>query len=307
MPHGQAPTHEVKTDDGRILAVEVSGAADGWPVFLLHGTPGSRLGPNPRASVLYRLGVRLITYDRPGYGGSSRHEGRIVADAAADVKAIANCLNISRFSVVGRSGGGPHALACAALLPERVQRTAALVSVAPAEASGLDWFSGMTDINVTEYTASDADPRTLIEHLRLRATRTLSHPENPVELWGTDMPHPDRRIVDDPAIRRILADTYVEALREGPDGWFDDVIALRGGWGFALGSIKAPVLLWHGEDDRFSPVSHTRWLAEHILGAEMQVQRATAHFGAVEILPEILGWLTARPEHTATPIAARGR
>ena len=135
MSQGQAPTHHIETRDGRTLAFDVSGACDGWPVFLFHGTPGSRLGPNPRASLLYRLGIRLITYDRPGYGGSTRHEGRSVADVTADVEAIANALGLEMFSVVGRSGGGPHALACAALLSERVRRTAALVSVAPADST----------------------------------------------------------------------------------------------------------------------------------------------------------------------------
>src|SRR5262245_22879736 len=124
--------------------VEVDGDAGGWPVFLLHGTPGSRNGPRPRSGVLYRLGVWLISYDRPGYGRSPRHAGRLVADAAADVETIANELSIDRFSVVGRSGGGPHALACAALLGDRVARAAVLVGLAPTDARGLAWFNGMT-------------------------------------------------------------------------------------------------------------------------------------------------------------------
>src|ERR1039457_6640174 len=99
----------------RKLSVETLGAPEGKPVFLLHGTPGSRYGPRPRGIILYRLGIRLITYDRPGYSGSDRNRGRSVADAADDVAAIADALGIDRFSVVGRSGGGPHALACAAL------------------------------------------------------------------------------------------------------------------------------------------------------------------------------------------------
>ena len=99
----------------RLLTIDVSGAPDGAPVFLLHGTPGSRNGPKPRSSVLYRLGVRLICYDRPGYGGSSRVPDRRVADAARDVEMIADKLKLGRFAVVGRSGGGPHALACSAL------------------------------------------------------------------------------------------------------------------------------------------------------------------------------------------------
>ncbi len=121
------------------MSVESLGDPDGKPVFLLHGTPGGRNGPRPRGIVLYRLGIRLISHDRPGYPGSDRLPDRRVADAAGDVEAIADHLGIDRFSVVGRSGGAPHALACAALLKERVICAAALGSLAPYNAQGLDW------------------------------------------------------------------------------------------------------------------------------------------------------------------------
>lgn len=121
----------VKTADHRRLAVQTFGDPEGRPVFLMHGTPGSRLGPIPRSTVLYNLGVHLISFDRPGYGGSDRLIGRQVAAAAVDVQTIADELGLDRFAVVGRSGGGPHALACGALLAERVHRVAALVSLAP--------------------------------------------------------------------------------------------------------------------------------------------------------------------------------
>ena len=125
-------------------------APTGWPVFLLHGTPGSLHGPRPRGIFLYRLGVRLISYNRPGYPGSTRVEDRIVADAAGDVETIADNLDMDQFSVIGRSGGAPHALACAAdnRLRDRLICTAALSSLAPCDAEGLDWFAGMADSNI---------------------------------------------------------------------------------------------------------------------------------------------------------------
>jgi pimeloyl-ACP methyl ester carboxylesterase len=291
--HRLADGFDVKVSDGRVLRVQVSGDANGLPVFLLHGTPGSRHGPKPREGVLYRLGIRLVSYDRPGYGGSTRHVGRAVVDAARDVETIANELQLKNFAVVGRSGGGPHALACAAILPERVVRVAALVCVAPADAVGLNWFDGMAADNVDAYRVADADWPTFIERLRLRADRTASDPRFLVEEVRTQMRRPDLRVVDDMAIRRLLADTYAEALRAGPYGWIDDVFALRIRWGFDFGGITVPVRLWHGEEDSFSPVSHTRWLAMRIPGAEVQVQAGLAHFGAVEILPRILAWLKA--------------
>ena len=293
MPQERLGESDVKTDDGRLLRVSVTGSPHGIPVFLLHGTPGSRRGPKPRHSVVYRLGVQLITYDRPGYGGSTRSPGRTVADAAMDVQRIADELGIRRFAVVGRSGGGPHALACAALLPKSVTQTAVLVSVAPTDADDLDWFDGMVKLNVDEFTVADADLALLDDRLQLRADQTLSNPKDLTYMLGSNLPGPDARTLGEVGIRRILADTYAEALRSGPHGWIDDVFALRREWGFRLDAIEGPVLLWHGADDNFSPPSHTRWLAEHIPGAVVEVQRDTAHFGAMEILPTILARIVA--------------
>lgn len=285
------------------MAVEISGAPDGKPVFLLHGTPGSRHGPKPRGIVLYRLGVRLISYDRPGYGGSDRRPGRTVADAAADVAAIADALGIGRFSVVGRSGGGPHALACAARLADRVDRAAVLVGFAPSDAEGLDWYDGMTRSNVEGFGSADTDlttSRTLAPDLGAvraaiaeRADQVKNDPEALIRFLLPELAKPDRRVVDDVAIRRQLVDTYAEALRGGAEGWIDDVLALRRSWGFDLGSVKVPTLLWHGADDMFSPVSHTEWLAARIADARPAVQPGAAHFGAVEVLPKVLAWIAA--------------
>ena len=285
----------VKARDGRRLQVDVSGNPRGRPVFLLHGTPGSRVGPRPRESVLYRLGVHLICYDRPGYGGSDRHPGRTVGAAALDIEAIADDLGIERFAVVGRSGGGPHALAAAALLPERVSGVVVLVGLAPANAYGLDWFQGMTENNVKGYRTADEDGLKLVERLRLQADRARRDPEHLVDVLRTQMTDPDLLVVGDFAIRRLLAQTYAEALRNGPYGWIDDVLALRSQWGFRPEHIRPPVLLWHGADDNFSPASHTRWLAARIPRAYAQVQAQTAHFGAVQILPEMLCWLIGGP------------
>ncbi|MEV2240650.1 alpha/beta hydrolase [Micromonospora sp. NPDC049891] len=277
---------------GRRLTVEITGKPDGVPIFLLHGTPGSRSGPKPRSGVLYRYGIRLISYDRPGYGGSTPRPGRTVADAAEDIAAIAEDLDIYRFSVVGRSGGGPHALACAALLPHAVTRTAVLVGFARPDVADLEWFSGMAASNVRDFAAASDDRHRLMERLRAQAARTRRDPESLLTQLETDMTWPDRRVVRDLAIRRLIAQAYREALRSGPQGWIDDVLALRRDWGFNLSAITAPVRLWHGEQDNFAPVSHTMWLARQIHTAEVQVQPGAAHFGAVEILPEMLEWLS---------------
>jgi pimeloyl-ACP methyl ester carboxylesterase len=284
---------EARASDGRKLIADVTGDPKGVSVFLLHGTPGSRNGPKPRAILLRMLGIKLISYDRPGYGGSDRHPERTVVDAVEDVRAIADQLGIERFSVVGRSGGGPHALACAARLGDRVDRAAALVSVAPFDANDLDWYGGMTDSNVEEYSRADLDEDAVDSELSRLASRIREDPEELVRKLRPELSRFDGRIVNDVAMRRMLAGTYREALKDGAGGWIDDVLAFRRPWGFDLDEIRTPTLLWHGEDDRFSPTDHTRWLADRIPGAQLALEPSGGHFSAVEVLPEVLGWLSA--------------
>jgi pimeloyl-ACP methyl ester carboxylesterase len=287
-------TQVVALPDGRTVVVECSGASSGMPVFLLHGTPGSRSGPRPRAGLLYRLGIRLISYDRPGYGDSAPQSGRTVADAAADVRAIANALDLPRFGVVGRSGGGPHALACAALLGDRILSAAVLVGLAPSNAEDLDWYAGMTESNIEEYAAAD-DPAVLRKIVTRHVEGIRDDPESLLEFLIPKLATGDERVVSDVAMRRLLAASYAEAVRDSPEGWIDDVVALRRPWGVDLSRVKAPVLLWHGADDMFSPVAHTRWLAKTIPGATLKVQPGAAHFEAVEILPSVLTWMKDPP------------
>jgi pimeloyl-ACP methyl ester carboxylesterase len=295
----EPPRHWQVPLDDRHLAVETSGDEDGFPVFLMHGMPGSRSGPKPRGIVLYRLGVRLICYDRPGYGGSSRLPKRRVADAAADVRAIADFLKLGQFAVVGRSGGGPHALACAAAdqLADRLTRAAVLVSMAPADAPGLDWYDGMTASNIKAYRDATSDPMRLIESLTMRAERIQRDPGSQVAFPEDELIPSDRKVVDDVMLRRLLAESFAEAVKYGADGWIDDALALCQHWGFEPGSIDVPVRIWHGAQDQFSPVAHAHWLASRIPRAEVEVQPGVGHFGAMEILPRILAWLAApRPE-----------
>jgi pimeloyl-ACP methyl ester carboxylesterase len=283
----------VKAPDGRQLSTQVYGDPDGKPVFLLHGTPGSRLGPHPRAAVLHRLGVQLIAFDRPGYGKSDRLEGRRVADAATDVLAIADAYGLDKFAVVGRSGGGPHALACAALLPDRVTKTAVLVGLAPRGAHGLDWYDGMTQSNVSEHAAAANGPEGLAAMTEAAADAVRADPASLLVSLQDQMPDSDRRVVADPGIRAMLLQTYAEGLRTSADGWIDDVLAFYLSWGFDPAMVTVPVLLWHGAVDNLSPVSHAMWLADHIASATVVIQAGAAHFSALDVLPDILRWLSS--------------
>jgi pimeloyl-ACP methyl ester carboxylesterase len=299
-------THVVKVPDGRSLSVESWGDPSGKPVLLLHGTPGGRNGPRPRGIVLYRLGIRLISYSRPGYPGSTRHPDRTVADAAYDVEAIADYFGLDQFSVVGRSGGAPHALACAALLNKRVTCAATLSSIAPFDADGLDWSAGMADSNVRVYHDAEAGLEALMAALNERAGQVRSNSEGLLKLLWPELGGHDREAIGDIALRRIIAQIHSEALRDTVDGWIDDVMAFRSPWKLELANIKAPVKLWSGSDDVFSPVSHTYWLAKHINTAQLEVERGMAHFRSVEVLPRILAWVadTADREQQANPLPA---
>jgi pimeloyl-ACP methyl ester carboxylesterase len=284
----------VRAAGGRRLSTQMYGDPDGRPILLLHGTPGSRLGPHPRSAVLHRLGVQLISFDRPGYGESDRLEGRKVADAAADVLAIADAYGLEKFAVVGRSGGGPHALACAALLPERTTRAAVLVSIAPHGADGLDWFDGMSQSNVIEFTAAAKGYEDIVAHTKAVANAVRADPGSLIAKLQAELPDPDRRVVSDRGIRSMLVETHAEALRTSDFGWIDDALAFCSPWGFDLAAVTVPVLLWHGANDVFSPASHARWLAERIPSATVVVQAGAAHFGALDVLPDILRWVSAR-------------
>lgn len=285
------PDLTVLAPDGRRLTVRVLGNPSGAPIFFMHGTPGSRVGPHPRSPLLYHLGVRLIAYDRPGYGGSDRLPLRRVSHAAWDVEAIADALDIDCFSVVGRSGGGPHALACAALLADRIKRVAVLVGLAPRNAEGLDWYDGMTGSNQREYTIAESGILELARAIETSAEQIRNDPARLLRNLGPELSLPDWRVVADNGIRVGLRRNFAEAVQRSGAGWVDDTRSFTQDWGFHPADIKVETLLWHGAKDVFSPVAHTRWLARAIPHATELIEPDEAHFSAIGVLPSLLPWL----------------
>jgi pimeloyl-ACP methyl ester carboxylesterase len=275
----------------RRVAVRLWGPEFGYPVFLLHGTPGSRLSVHLRNDQLSRLGVRLITYDRPGYGLSDPLHDRPVAQAADDVRVIADALGYETFSVLGRSGGGPHALACAALLPDRVNRVACLVGLAPYDAPGLDWLAGMTASNRREYTAALAGRAQLAKVL---FPEVMALRADPLEFTGRLFAHAspsDHQVAGETEYRETFLAGLIEAVKRSLDGWTADTLAFTRPWGFEPSLIQVPTLLWHGARDVFSPVSHARWLSERILNATLLLSEQSSHLHAVEAQFDTLRWL----------------
>ena len=287
--------HEVATPDGRVLKVLEDGDRMGRPVLVHNGMPNSRLLFAPDVRSAQRLGIRLISYDRPGYGGSTRRPGRSVADCAEDVRAIARALDIDRMAVWGISGGGPHAIACAAVLPDLVMSVAVLASVAPWGAEGLDYFAGTGEWNVEQVSLMLEDPaaaRAKCEDNRVQMlTQTL--PELMEFLKTLLAP------VDAAALTGELGQYVIDATRSGmatsSDGWWDDGLAILEPWGFEFGSIRTPVLLLHGRHDRFVPFAHGEWLARTIPGVEARLTDDDGHLTlTTHHLDEVHSWLLER-------------
>ncbi|MEU4280238.1 alpha/beta fold hydrolase [Streptomyces tanashiensis] len=287
---------DLEPADGRRLHVYDTGAdgsaggggADGGPggrssrltVFRLHGTPNVGAPPKPLLAPSARLGIRWVSYDRPGYGGSTPRPGRDIASAAADVGAVADALGIARFAVMGHSGGGPHALACGALLPERVLAVVVAAGLAPFGAAGLDWFAGMT--------ASGA-----------AGLRAAAEGRTAKEAYEADAAYDPEMFT--PADHAALAGEWSwfgevvgPAVKDGPGGLIDDDLAYVAPWGCDPARVVAPVLLLHGGEDRIVPSAHGRWPAGRCPGAELRLAPADGHISVLGAGPAALEWLVER-------------
>lgn len=284
----------IATAEGRTLAVHSDGDPAGFPVVMHHGTPSSGLLYEHHVELAHEQGIRLVGYDRPGYGGSAREPGRSVSDCAADVDAIADALRLDRFATWGISGGGPHALACAALCDRRLVAAASLAAVAPQDAEGLDWLAGMGDENHVEFGHAAAGEEQLRTYLAAEAEEIrAAGPDQLVAVMETLLGPEDRAVLSG-AFAEYLLKADRHALSDGVDGWVDDDLAFLAPWGFELSSIDRPVLLLHGDDDRFVPVAHGRWLADHIPGVEARIDAADGHLTLIERrLREVNEWLLA--------------
>ena len=279
--------------DGRTLSVAEAGDPEGHGVFALHGTPGSRLFWHEAVEDAEKRGIRIVAYDRPGYGGSDPAPGRTVADAADDIAAIADALGIDRYAVYGGSGGGPHALANA-VLPDRVVAVAALASVAPWRADGLDWLDAMGQDNLDEFGAAIEGEEPLRRYLDEQREAMLGgSPEAIAETLESLLCPPDRACLTG-ELARYFHDQIAEALRRGVDGWVEDDFVFVKPWGFELDEISVPVQVWHGAQDQFVPVAHGRWLAERIPGAEEHVYAEDGHLTLqIARIVDVHAWLLA--------------
>ena len=283
-----------KAPDGRTLAFVERGSAEGVPVIACHGTPGSRFSRHPDPGLYERHGVRWVAYDRPGYGLSDPMIGRSVADAAADVEAIADALGFDRFAVTGGSGGAPHALACGALLGDRVVRVGALVTPAPSDTSDFDFFDGLAELNVKEFNAALEGQEAIEAFIQPYVDEFHRDPEAVLDAILSELPEADREIGSREEFRAATLDSFVEAARQGVRGWADDDLAFAKSWGFEPEDVTAEVALWQGELDVLAPRSHGEYVASRLPNARFEVLEGSGHF-LVDEWATVLDWLVGAP------------
>jgi pimeloyl-ACP methyl ester carboxylesterase len=289
--------HTVQAPDGRQLEV-VSAGPESGRCFLFHsGTPSAAGAYAPLVTELAKRDLRFLTFSRPGYAGSSAMTGRAVGDVATDVQAILDALSIGRFFCAGQSGGGPHALACAALLADRVIATATLAGVAPRSAEGLDWLGGMGAENVEEFGAAAQGRAALETYLRREAASVKDvQPTDVAASLGSLVSDVDRAVLTG-AYAEFLAGSLRSAVSTGISGWRDDDIAFVTPWGFDLPAIETPVAIWQGGADLMVPMAHGAWLAAHIPGAEQHLLPAEGHLSlAINKIGDVLDGLLAMGE-----------
>lgn len=282
----------VTLPDGRAIEVWEGGDRGGGAVVVHHGTPMAGVLYEPHVRDAVERGLRLVGYSRPGYGASTPDPGRTVASAAADTTALADALGIDRFATWGISGGGPHALACAALAPDRVVAAASLAGVVPWGAEGVDFLEGMGEANHVEFGAALEGRERLEALLEPQAEEMLAAGVDAFKAVFESLLSPVDRDVLTGELAAYMYRCQVVGLSGGVEGWIEDDLAFVAPWGFAVEQIEVPVLVWQGDQDRFVPPTHGRWLANRIPSTDARLSPEDGHLTLLERrVPEVHAWL----------------
>jgi pimeloyl-ACP methyl ester carboxylesterase len=274
--------------------VVTAGPEDGRAFLFQTGTPTAAVVFAPAVEASARHGLHVVMYSRPGYAASTPDPNRSVASCAADIAALLDALGHDQFVTVGWSGGGPHALACGALLADRCQAVATIAGVAPYPAPGLDWLEGMADENVKEFTRALQGEASL----RPGLMELLPHFQEVTAAAVADALGGLVSDIDKAALTDAFADntaaSFRRALSRGVEGWLEDNLAFVKPWGFELAEIRVPVMIWQGGQDRMVPFSHGQWLARHVPGATARLLPDEGHLSlVVGSFDRILGELVA--------------
>lgn len=264
-------------DDGRTLAFTDIGSSEGPVVFYCHGAPGGRLELVGLDAAFAEAGVRVVTPDRPGYGGSTPLAGRTTASWADDIATLANRIGVDRFGVMGLSSGGPYAVACAALLPDRV--CGAVIAAGNTDMSWPDARTGYLESELAIMALDDEDAAVAycIERYGADGSRFF---EGEMDLGATDNAW---LAVPDNATALFAA--MGEAFHQGVTGYAHDITVQGRPWTFDPGSISVPVVVAHGENDRLVPIEHSRHTASLIPGSELRRLPGVGHLSLIDEFP----------------------
>jgi pimeloyl-ACP methyl ester carboxylesterase len=284
----------IRMPDGRSLTVYDAGDPGGRPIVFHHGTPSSGKPFAPHVAYAQEHGVRLLSYDRAGYGKSSRHAGRAVADVAHDIASIAGALGVERFATWGLSGGGPHALATSASLADRVVAVATAASIAPPDLPGFELTDGMGEGNIVEFGRAREGEEALRPLLEQESAGLKADVPAFIAGMRTVLSDLDAAALDD-VLGEYFLDGVRSSLARGVDGWLDDDLAFVRPWGFELDAITQPVLVVQGSQDLMVPRAHGEWLADNLPSAEAWFREDEGHLTLFSgLAPAIQDWLVAR-------------
>ena len=283
---GDTESLELRLKDGRTLAYAIYGEPAGRPAFYFHGHPGSRLEGRFADGPARRHGIKLIAPDRPGCGGSSDKPGRRITDWPSNVEELADGLGVRRFPVMGGSGGGPFALACAWRLPDRVTAAGLVSAVAPFSAPGAT--DGMRPFNKLAFMYLSRLPFLPELIMKSMARKMRKDPDAVLERFKSAMSAPDRRALDRPGVSDDFMAVIAEALRNGTSGAAAETRMLGRPWGFRMDEITVPVYLWQGTDDRLVPEAMGQYLAAAIPGCRATFVEGEGHLLFLTRIDEII-------------------
>ena len=277
--------------DGRTLAWREYGPPDGKPILRFQGTPGSRKSRHAHEDSYVKLDARVVVFDRPGYGESTRLPGRGISVVADDAAELLDDLGLERVHTIGGSGGGPHVLAFAARHPERVRATSVVVGGAPNEEEDV---AGMIGLNRDAWYAAHESWQALFDLIAPVRDQIMRDPLGQFRAIMDAAPESDRAIMQDPDWQRVLQEDVTEALRPGAEGWTDESILFAHDWDFDPADVRCGVTWWHGENDANAPIAAVRRLLSRMDGIDLRVWDDSGHLEPFRRHDEILAELLSR-------------
>ncbi|MBV2354180.1 alpha/beta hydrolase [Streptomyces sp. J2-1] len=283
----------ITLNDGRLVEVTVSGPENGFPLIYHSMTPGAGLAPRGIEREAHARGLRVVSYARPGYGGSSRAPGRSVADAANDTEEIMDRLGLSQTVMVGLSGGGPHALAAAQAMPERVAAVLTIAGVGPSDQPDLDFQAGRGEASRQQWELAFAGEGALRPALESMAAALGAAGRDVLGEAVRSMLSPADQSAFEGELGEDMIDAFQGGLASGIDGWLDDLLAFSRPWGFTPKDIRVPVFVWQGDEDLLVPGPHGQWLAKHIPGAIFGFRPNEGHVSVLKHTERMFDELTS--------------